>query len=42
MSLEQALAELDNSNALRTFCDIYLANQALEDIAIAISGDLSK
>jgi hypothetical protein len=41
MSLEQALAELDNSNALREFCDDYIAAQMLEDLATTISGDLS-
>ncbi len=41
MSLEQALLELDNSNALREFCDNYIAAQMLEDLATALSGDLS-
>jgi hypothetical protein len=37
-SLNAALDELDNLNELKAFCDSYLAVQALEDLAIALSG----
>jgi hypothetical protein len=46
MSLEQALAELDNANELRAFCDAYIASQKereqseqLEQLALALSNN---
>ena len=39
MSLEQALDELTQANELIDFCNRYIATQALEELAIALSGD---
>jgi hypothetical protein len=42
MPLEQALAELDATNELRAWCDAYLVNQRLEELAAALSGALDE
>jgi hypothetical protein len=44
LDLNAALDELAQAAELRAFCDAFLAAQkdpALEDLAVAISGDLS-
>jgi phosphoribosylformylglycinamidine (FGAM) synthase PurS component len=39
--LSAALDELAAVNELRTFCDNYIANQLLEDLAVALSANQS-
>ena len=38
--LAAALDELDAANELRTFCDQYIANEMLEELAAALSDEL--
>jgi hypothetical protein len=39
LDLTAALAELDNANELQAFCNDFIANQMLEDLAAALIGD---
>jgi hypothetical protein len=41
MTFIEALDELDALNDLRDWCDAYIARQELEELAIALSSDLS-
>ena len=39
--LAAAIDELAQANELRTFCEEYIANEMLEELAAALSGELS-
>jgi hypothetical protein len=39
--LSAALDELTAANELRTFCDVFIANELLEDLAAALSANQS-